>query len=53
VFELHLGPGSEWKCCLEARPEVDGTLFQFAGDPHQPADKAAWISLLSVAALKR
>src|SRR5919108_3576264 len=36
VFELHLGPGSEWKCCLEARPEVDGTLFQFAGDPHQP-----------------
>jgi glycogen debranching enzyme len=36
VFELHLDPGAEWKCCLEARPEVDGTLFQFAGDPHQP-----------------
>ncbi len=36
VFELHLDPGAEWKCCLEARPEVDDTLFQFAGDPHQP-----------------
>jgi glycogen debranching enzyme len=36
VFELHLSPGAEWKCCLEARPVVDGQLFQFAGDPHQP-----------------
>jgi glycogen debranching enzyme len=35
VFELHLDPGAVWKCCLEARPEVDGALFQFAGDPHQ------------------
>ena len=36
MFELHLDPGTEWKCCVEARPEVDGALFQFAGDPHQP-----------------
>ncbi len=36
VFELQLDPGAEWTCCAEARPEVDGTLFEFAGDPHQP-----------------
>ncbi len=35
VFELQLAPGAEWTCCLEARPEVDSTLFQFSGDPHQ------------------
>src|SRR5213080_1970715 len=29
VFELHLVPGAEWKCCLEARPEVDGHTFEF------------------------
>lgn len=36
VFELSLAPFAEWTCCVEARPEVDGTLFQFSGDPHQP-----------------
>ena len=36
VFELQLDPGAEWTCCVEARPEVDGTLLTFAGDPHQP-----------------
>ncbi|HEU5382526.1 MAG TPA: glycogen debranching N-terminal domain-containing protein [Ktedonobacteraceae bacterium] len=35
VFELLLDHGAEWTCCVEARPEVDGTLFEFAGDPHQ------------------
>src|SRR6059058_6066083 len=35
VVELQLDHGAEWTCCLEARPEVDGTLFEFAGDPHQ------------------
>src|SRR5947209_3058167 len=36
VFELHLDPGTEWTCCVEARPEVDSYTFQFVGDPHQP-----------------
>ena len=40
VFELNLDRGAEWKCCLEARPEVDGTLIQFVGDPHQPEPNA-------------
>ena len=36
VFELQLDHSTEWTCCVEARPEVDGTVFQFSGDPHQP-----------------
>src|SRR5205823_4137635 len=35
VFELSLEHGASWTCCVEARPEVDGTLLQFSGDPHQ------------------
>ena len=57
VFELHLDPGAEWTCCVEARPEVDGTLFQFAGDPHQsepnPVPDAQKVSIRTNALLER
>lgn len=35
VFELELGPGVEWRCCIEAAPILDGLLKSFPGDPHQ------------------
>lgn len=34
VFDLHLRPGEPWRCCVEARPEVDGKVLGFVGDPH-------------------
>ena len=57
VFELHLDPGAEWTCCVEARPEVDGTLLQFAGDPHQaepnPVPDARRVSIRTDLLLER
>jgi glycogen debranching enzyme len=35
VFEVQLSPGASWTCCLEARPQIDGQILQFVGDPHQ------------------
>lgn len=40
VFELPLDHGASWRCCVEARPVVDGTLLSFAGDPHQSEPNA-------------
>lgn len=34
VFDLELRPGEPWRCCVEARPEVDGHVLAFLGDPH-------------------
>jgi glycogen debranching enzyme len=34
VFDLELGHGDTWACCLEARPVIDGHRWQFVGDPH-------------------
>ncbi|HZU06363.1 MAG TPA: glycogen debranching N-terminal domain-containing protein [Chloroflexota bacterium] len=36
TFHLHLQPGSEWRCCLEAAPEIDGTRLTPSSDPHGP-----------------
>ncbi len=33
-FDLNLEHGQQWKCCLEASPEIEGELIGFAGDPH-------------------
>lgn len=35
-FDLELEPGSNWTCCLEAFPLIDGSTLLFAGDPHVP-----------------
>jgi hypothetical protein len=34
LFELQLAWGSEWSCCLDASPIVDGEVVEFPGDPH-------------------
>ena len=34
IFELDLLPNSEWTCCIEACPMIDGQVIGFAGDPH-------------------
>src|SRR5438876_915615 len=57
VFELPLDPGAEWKCCVEARPEVDGALLTFSGDPHQsepnPVPDARKVSIRTEPLLER
>jgi glycogen debranching enzyme len=37
MFELHLEPGAEWYCCLEAVPIIDGTPLVMSSDPHGSA----------------
>jgi glycogen debranching enzyme len=34
VFNLTLPPKGEWRCCLEAVPELDGELLALSCDPH-------------------
>jgi hypothetical protein len=41
LFDLELGPGAEWACCLEAVPEIDGETLTFAGDRHVPESSPA------------
>ncbi len=36
VFELRLEPGTEWRCCVEATPVLDGEPSHAASDPHGP-----------------
>ncbi|MHB1131817.1 MAG: amylo-alpha-1,6-glucosidase [Chloroflexota bacterium] len=36
VFDLLLAPQQEWRCCLEASPELDGRQLRPATDPHGP-----------------
>jgi glycogen debranching enzyme len=38
VFDLVLAYGDEWRCCLQAEPQVDGEVIRFAGDPHAPEE---------------
>lgn len=40
VFELELGPGADWQCCVEAAPILDGDPKPFPGDPHQDASSS-------------
>lgn len=35
-IDIALGHGEQWRCCVEAVPEVDGERIDFQGDPHQP-----------------
>jgi glycogen debranching enzyme len=35
VFDLVLGRDDEWRLCIDAEPEVDGTVLRFVGDPHE------------------
>jgi glycogen debranching enzyme len=34
VFNLALPPKGEWRCCLEAAPELDGEILALSSDPH-------------------
>ena len=36
IYELTLSPGTEWRCCLDLIPEIDGRRLQASGDPHEP-----------------
>ena len=36
MFELVLGPGTTWQCCLEAAPEIDGATLTPLGNVHGP-----------------
>jgi glycogen debranching enzyme len=35
VFDLVLDREDEWRLCVEAEPEIDGTVMPFVGDPHE------------------
>jgi len=41
VFDLSLRPREEQSFCLEAKPEIAGTIISFAGDPHNEDDSGA------------
>ncbi len=34
IFDLDLEPGGEWRCCVDAEPQIDGEPVGFEGDPH-------------------
>ncbi len=36
IFHLALAHGEEWRCCIQAEVELDGTIQPFVGDPHDP-----------------
>lgn len=41
VFDLELGPHTEWTCCVEAAPIVGRRRVGFRGDPHRFDGEAA------------
>jgi glycogen debranching enzyme len=41
IFDLDLGPNTQWRCCLDAIPEIDGRRLELSADPHGPELSAA------------
>lgn len=42
VFDLTVGPGFRWGCCLEAIPEVGRRTLGFRRHPHEPEGDTAY-----------
>jgi glycogen debranching enzyme len=40
IFDVLLERGVEWRCCIDAAPEIDGEPWEFRGDPHAPLQEA-------------
>jgi glycogen debranching enzyme len=36
AFDLDLRHDTEWRCCIDVIPEIDGDMVAFVGDPHEP-----------------
>lgn len=36
IFDLELAPGEEWRCCVDAVPQIGEKRLEMAADPHEP-----------------